>query len=108
LHALLSELCADFLEEELLQALAGNDGAGPLDQATCTEMANRFERWMEHHTEGHELESDLRMTTDHRLVSDEERARNPDLETVTPFHVHDERLKSWIEFLRHCGGFEVW
>ena len=25
-----------------------------------------------------------------------------------PFGVSDEHLKEWIEFLRHCGGFEVW
>jgi hypothetical protein len=22
--------------------------------------------------------------------------------------VDDEHLRKWIEFLRHCGGFEVW
>ena len=71
-------------------------------------MAIRFEQWMEHHTEGHGLDSELRITEDGRFVSDKELAENPDLETVSPYEVDDEHLKQWIEFLRHCGGFEVW
>jgi hypothetical protein len=108
IHALVIELCSDLLDEGTLGRMAFNDGAGPQDQGTCTEMANRFERWMERHTEGYGLESDLRVTEDGRFVSAEERARNPDLETASPYGVGDEHLKEWVEFLRHCGGFEVW
>jgi hypothetical protein len=71
-------------------------------------MANRFERSMEHHVEGTTLDSDLRVTKEGRFVSEEELAENPDLEAVSPYEVSDEHLKEWIEFLRHCGGFEVW
>jgi hypothetical protein len=108
IHALTIELCSDLLDEETLDKMGFNDGAGPQDQKTCTEMAIRFEQWMEHHTEGHGLESELRITEDGRFVSDKELAENPDLETVSPYEVDDEHLKQWIEFLRHCGGFEVW
>jgi hypothetical protein len=108
IHALIIELCSDLLDEDTLQGMAFNDGAGPQDQETCTAMAGRFERWMEHHTEGHGLESDLRVTADGRFVSAEELAENPDLETATPYEVTDEHLKEWVLFLRHCGGFEVW
>ncbi len=85
-----------------------NDGAGPQDQKTCTAMAQRFEQWVEHHTEGQGLESDLRVTADGRFVSAQELAEHPDLETASPYQVRDEHLKEWVEFLRHCGGFEVW
>ena len=71
-------------------------------------MASRFERWLEHHAQGHRLESDLQVTPEGRFVSEEELARNPDLETVSPYEVGDEHLKQWVKFLRHCGGFEVW
>lgn len=108
IHALLVELCSDLLDQELLRRLAYNDGAGPKEQQTCTAMANRFERWLEHHAEGHRLESDLRITPEGRFVSDNDLAANPDLETVSPYAVEDEHLKEWVEFLRHCGGFEVW
>jgi hypothetical protein len=108
IHALITELCSDLLDAETLKEMAFNDGAGPQDQKTCTEMAKRFEQWMEHHTEGHGLESDLQVTEDGRFVSTVELAQNPDLETVSPYEVNDEHLKEWIEFLRHCGGFEVW
>jgi hypothetical protein len=107
IHALIIELCSDLLDEDTLQGMAFNSGAGPEDQETCTEMANRFEQWMEHHTEGHGLESGLRVTEDGRFVSDKELAENPDLETASPYEVGDEHLKERIESLRRCGGFEV-
>jgi hypothetical protein len=108
IHALVIELCSDLLDEETLEGMAFDGGAGPQDQQACTEMAQRFERWLEHHTEGHGLESDLRVTKDGRFVRAEELAQNPDLETASPYEVTDEHLKEWVEFLRHCGGFAVW
>lgn len=56
----------------------------------------------------HRPDTDLRIIKEGRFVSDEELAENPDLETVWPYEVSDEHLKEWIDFLRHCGGFEVW
>jgi len=109
IHELIVELCSDLFDEETLVVLATNSGAGADDQATCTEMANRFEKWMEHHVEGHVIETDgIRVTPEGRIVSDEEMSENPDLETESPYNIRDEDLKEWIEFLRHCGGFEVW
>jgi hypothetical protein len=64
IHALIQGLCSDILDDEMMEKLGCNDGAGPQDQKICTEMAQRFEQWMEHHTEGHGLESDLRVTTE--------------------------------------------
>jgi hypothetical protein len=108
IHALVVELCSDLLDEETLRKMAFNDGAGPPDQETCTKMAERFERWMEYHTQGKTLESDLRVTKHGRFVTAEEVDEDPDLETSSPYEVRDEHLKEWIDFLRHCGGFEVW
>jgi hypothetical protein len=107
IHLLIIELCADLLDEETLRLMAHNDGAGPTDQATCTEMANRFDRWLEHHVEGHEVDLGCRVTAEGHFVSDEELAANPELETVSVHGVADEHLKQWADFLRHCGGFEV-
>ena len=45
---------------------------------------------------------------DGRFVFPGEEAASPDLETASPYEVADEYLKEWVEFLRHCGGFEVW
>src|SRR5947209_5860046 len=85
IHALMVELCSDLLGEGLLDQLAYNNGAGPADPDTCTEIANRFGRWLEHHTEGHRLDSELRVTQEGRFVDEEEMARNPDLETESPY-----------------------
>lgn len=108
IHALIIELWSDLLDEEMLEHLAYNCGAGPENQKICTEMARRFEQWMEHHAEGHTLESDLRIDKSGRFVREDELAANPDLETESPYEVADDHLKKWIEFLWHCGGFEVW
>ena len=109
IHALIVELCSDLLDEEMLDSMAFNAGAGPTDQTTCTEMAKRFDLWMEHHVQGLSLEvPDVRVAEDGRFMTEEEIIENPDLETYTPYEVEDEHLKEWIDFLRHCGGFEVW
>ena len=108
IHNLIVQLCSDLLGEEMLIGMGYNDGAGPTDQTTCTTMANRFERWMEHHVSGHSVDSDLRVTKEGAFVTEQESRENPDLETESPYQVDDEHLKQWIEFLRHCGGFEVW
>jgi hypothetical protein len=102
IHDLIVRLCSDLLDDETLVGLGYNDGQGPMEQATCAAMATRFERWMEHHVSGHGLDSDL------RVVTEQESMENPDLETESPYQAEDEHLKEWIEFLRHCGGFEVW
>jgi hypothetical protein len=108
IHDLIVRLCSDLLGDEMLVGIAYNDGAGPEDKTTCTEMANRFERWMEHHVAGHGLDLDLRVTKDGGFVSKQDSEENPGLETESAYRVDDEALKEWIEFLRHCGGFEVW
>ena len=108
IHALMAELCSDILDEELLDAMSFNDGAGPEHQEVCTQMAIRFENWMERHIAGHALhDTDLRVTVEGRFVSEEEINLNPDLETQSAYSVEDDHLKEWIEFLRHCGGFKV-
>jgi hypothetical protein len=108
IHALIVELCSDLLDEDIIESLGYNDGAGPNDQTTCTEMARRFEVWMEQHTEGHKLDLGLRVTKEGRFVTEEELAATPEMETDSPYEVCDDHLKEWIEFLRNCGGFEVW
>jgi hypothetical protein len=84
-----------------------NDGYGPDDQDKCSEMANRFEKWMDHNVQGLELPGE-KVTKDGLYVSEEELAANPNLETKSLYRVGHAHLRSWVEFLRHCGGFEVW
>ena len=108
IQALIAELCSDLLDDQTLVRLGVNVGAGPRDAATCREMASRFDCWLEQHTQGHGLDLGLRVTTDGRFVSEQELQANPQLATHSPYRVDDEHLKEWVEFLRHCGGFEVW
>jgi len=108
IHDLICRLCSDLLNEDTLEQLGYNEGAGPDDAETCKEMASRFEHWMEHNVEGHDIEIEgMKMTPEGRLISESELSDDPELETTTPYEVEDEHLKEWIEFLRHCGGFRV-
>lgn len=108
IHALCFELGSDLLDDETLARLAVNVGAGPTDQETCKQLAERFDQWLEQHAGGHQVDLGLRVTPEGRFVSPEELARQTDLDTVSPYQVDDEHLKEWVGFLRHCGGFEVW
>jgi hypothetical protein len=36
------ELCSDLLDQKTLEHIGYNDGAGPVDQVTCTQTASRF------------------------------------------------------------------
>ncbi len=107
IHALIYELCSDRLNDETLEGMNYNSGAGPTDQATCTAMAERFEMWMEHNIDGHKVDLGMNVARDGRLLSDEEIEGDPGIQFETPHRVDDDHLKEWIEFLRHCGGFEV-
>jgi len=107
IQALIVELCSDLLDDDTLTGLSFNSGYGPKEQTTCSEMANRFDQWMEHHVSGHTLESESRVTREGRFVSPQEQAANPELETVSAYETDDDHLKEWIEFLRNCGGFSV-
>jgi hypothetical protein len=128
IHDLMQQLCGDFLDEELLHHMGFNDGAGPEDQKICDEIATRFSQWMEHHVDGHEVDHGMHVDGDGKFVdlrpksSDEtgwlaeaalaeaaqERFGAQGVDAVRSAHsVDDECLKEWIEFLRHCGGFQV-
>ena len=68
-------------------------------------MAGRFEQWMEHNVEGHDIENEGIQEV--RLITELEIFDTSELKTAIPYENADEHLKEWIEFLRHCGGFRV-
>jgi hypothetical protein len=108
IHHLMTELCSDFLDDELLVAMAYNDGAGPDDQETCSMIAERFEKALQTYQDGFVLDSKERVDERGRFVSEEELAQKPDLKTFSPYRVSRDTVTRWVAFLRHCGGFAVW
>ena len=128
IHDLMQQLCGDFLDEEMLHQMSFNDGAGPEDQQTCDEIAMRFSQWMEHNIDGHEVDHGMRVDGEGKFVdlrpkSSDETGFLAEAALVasaqarfgaqgvdgvrSPHSVDDESLKEWIEFLLHCGGFQV-
>jgi hypothetical protein len=103
IHSRIAQLCPDLFDEETLRAMAFNDGAGAEDQRTCTEMANRFRRWLEDHTAGVGVRLDPDSPAGGLL-----KARGAAMVNQPTYYADDEDLKRWVEFLDHCGGFEVW
>ena len=108
IHALCFELCGDLLDEKILAGMAYNGGAGPQSAKTCRQMADRFDKWLEHNTEGHSVDLGMHVTADGRLITPEMRAADPNIKTRSAYRVTDDHLKEWVAFLRDCGGFEVW
>jgi hypothetical protein len=47
IHALCVELGSDLFDDETLARMGVNVGAGPADQESCTELAERFDQWLE-------------------------------------------------------------
>jgi hypothetical protein len=108
LLALIEELCSDLLDEYTLEGLGYNSGVGPDDQKTCTEMARRFEAWAEQHPPVFVPDFGVWVTAYGRVMVPAELAKNPEVEGTLSYKVRDDYLTKWIEFLRDCGGFEVW
>jgi hypothetical protein len=71
-------------------------------------MADRLEQALDGHREGFVVESDLRVDENGRFLDEEDLSRNPELKHHSPYVAERDHVLNWIEFLRHCGGFEVW
>ena len=105
-------LCGDFLSDEMLAAMAYNDGAGPREQSTCTKIADRLEQWL--HTDSRSKfvidreQTSLRVASNGCLVSCETLSEEEESNSKSPYSVTRQEIEEFIEFLRDCGGFSVW
>jgi hypothetical protein len=106
IYSLICELCSDLLSEKTLMGMAFNDGAGPKSGKTCLKMAERFDKWLEHNASGSVIETDA-IRVEKGTGKFIRPGEDPAVETESPYSVDDEHLKEWVEFLRHCGGFQV-
>lgn len=109
IYELTRQLCADLLDEETLGGLCLNSGYGPGDGETCRKMAERFACWMEQNFVGHQIESKRVGITPDGTLKFYENPMPPshDDYTLSRYSVGYAFLKRWVEFLQHCGGFEV-
>lgn len=108
IHALMSERCSDLLDEVTLEEMG--DGVACLpDQTTCNVMADRFEQWMEHYVRNCPSwdTPGVGVTETGRVVLVGESEKTQDVDRQPACYVAFHYFKEWIEFLRHCGGFEV-
>ena len=108
IHGLIIELCWDLLDEDTMQGIAFNDGAGPEDARTCMLMADRFDQWLSRHGSGHSVYVEREGSFESVVVAALEQAGWKMAEDFeSNFTVSREQLETWVDFLRHCGGFQV-
>jgi hypothetical protein len=101
IYQLTAKLCSGLLDPQTFEGMAFNSGAGPKNQRTCTEMADRFEVWMQKNPKSaYRVKRGLPalMILRFGFVS----------LSGSPYRVERFLLREWVKFLRHCGGFEVW
>jgi hypothetical protein len=122
IHDLIRKLGSDIIDEENLNGMMCNDGYGIKDPKICEKLASRFEVWMEHNTEGKEIEpSEQFKKVISQIVSAAESAARrsskdqSEDKVITKYGdsnfpkcaVKDDHLKEFVKFLRECGGFSV-
>lgn len=103
---LMASVCCEIVSEELLDAMAYNDGAGPDDPQVCHQIADLFELELEQRPEGFVVESELRVDEKGHFVHGREIGKHE--VTYSPCITDADHVREWIAFLRHCGGFQVW
>lgn len=107
IHQLMATTCRDLLGEELLKAMEYNDGAGPDDQATCESIADRLEQALKE-TVDCAVPDTCRIDTESEKVDPAVlMKRVHEGGGKFSYTMRNSLVTEWIEFLRHCGGFEV-
>ena len=104
------ELCSDLLDEQTVLLMASNDGAGVKEDTTCKEMARRLANYMQQNPGGYSAYVEHEHT-DAGKIEELLKIAGWDIEPPEPTSsrtVTHEHLHAWVEFLEHCGGFEVW
>ena len=72
-------------------------------------MADRFAGWLKGNPNGHQVYVEREGSFEGGVVTALEKAGWATVnEFESSFGTSHEHLTQWVEFLRHCGGFEVW
>lgn len=100
-HGAIVDLCSDLFDSATLHSMQFNSHAGPMDQDTCTTMANRIEAAMDTEVGFQAAQRQLDTVTEDGIDKIEDEHERECLYVYL-------RMRRWLAFLRHCGGFEVW
>ena len=106
IHNALFRTCSDLLDDELLKALAFNEGAGPNDQRTCDEIARRLSELLKSEPSGLYLSPGGEQFGWLEPLFEFPGLRPPSKEAVKYF-ASSEKVQTFIRFLKACGGFMV-
>ena len=113
---------ADLLDEKTWESMAYNNGAGPQTGEVAEEMADLISDWllveecsehgMEYYEPRQELvrHSDIRVDALKFLYGPGNKCVDEDYKGLThsAYRIHKDHIKEFINFLRNCGGFQVW
>lgn len=111
------------VDDETMRLMGYNDGAGLKNQKACNRLADAIDGLLKEPeklrtmdlvvsndgkdtTIGFKLDPTCAVRSDGRFVRPGEKVPLDDLHS--PYSVSMSHAKKFVEFLRHCGGFEVW
>ena len=106
--------CSDFLSDQFFEEISLNAGLGANAKQSKL-IANRLVQYLEHHVEGKSLSVEEAHSTAAVIAGLLDKFNNtcPDNSAfvVHPsqpdFHISDEHITEWVNFLQNCGGFTV-
>ena len=97
-------LC-EIVTQTLYPEWSYNDGKGLTSQEECDRLAARLENYLNKNPgEKFELESPIRVGPGGRLLP----KGTPVTIGRSAYATDEEHVRSFIRFLRSCGGFEIW
>ena len=113
LWEIMEKCCGHLLDEKMLERLCYNDGWGPEEQDTCTQMADCIEgflndsEWMG--KSEYSIASNCRVKKNGELVHfselDDEKLWQ---ETRSAYGIEISHIIEFCRFLRCCGGVQAW
>ena len=88
-----------------------NDGKGLKNQEECDKLADAIEGYFTDNPLDDdilEVESDQIWVTRDGIIQIAEEGKVRPKSARTPYYIKKEKIDKWVEFLRNCGGFEIW
>lgn len=121
IYSLIKKFASDLVDDITIEGMTCNDGHGLYRTEDCITLANRIENWMEHNTDGLEVEMDDKfenfIESIISSVKEQLKDRNEESSDIDKIQygsndnpkckVEDDHLKEFIDFLRICEGFKV-
>ena len=113
IHAIMEECHDGIIDDETMRLMSCNDGAGLKTDIECKCLAWQIELFLDkmEHLDDFSIDSNMQVEVEptehggHRFVPE----GNPEgVRTMSAYNATRTHVVEFVQFLRNCGGFEVW